>query len=148
MQAELHRLPSLFATTDANVTLMTNMGASTTTLCIYSSTPDGKSFKKEIQEEELNAFRESTASAKSAAMGWDRLFDEIQLAFNNGRVKCDNGQNVEIHLTGDTHIARFVLESTQENCQKLIFDGLLFFHFVHSNTKEAERQYEEILKKE
>lgn len=148
MQAELHRLPSLFATTDANVTLMTNMGSSTSTLCIYASTPEGKSFKKEITEDELNKFRESTSSAKSPAMNWERLFDEIQLAFNNGRVKCTDGQHVEIFFTGDLHVVKFVLEPTQENCQKLIFDGLLFFHFVHSNTKEAERQYEEILKKE
>ena len=148
MLAELHKLPSLFTTTEDNVTLMTTMGASTETLCIYSCTPDGKSHKKELAEAELAVFRESTSVGGRPALTWERLFDEIQISFNNGHVTCKDGVQVAIRLSGDVHVAKFQLAPTTENCQKLIFDGLLFFHFVHSSTKEAERQFEEVVKKE
>lgn len=154
MLESLRKLPALFATTapSTNITLMTQMGASTETLVFYACTPDGKSFKKECTEQVLEALRSNTASGKSPAMAWDRFFDEIAIAFNNSRVECESvaadSVNIAVGLAGDAHIIKFALAPTSENCQKLIFDGLLFFHFVHSSTKEAERQYEEIVKKE
>lgn len=139
MISELQKCPSLYATCKDNVVVMARMTADAHRLVVCSAFADGKSFEAEFNESAL-------CGIKPSDLPWDKFFDELQFSFNSGKVHCANGSVVDVSLPSGKVV--FSLESTNEDIQKVVLSSLLNYHYVHTHSKEVEKQLEEAGKQE
>lgn len=144
MLVELHKCPALYSTTPDGTTLMTRISTDANRLSVVVSTMEGKSYESEIAEAQL-------ASAKDALgrdASWERFFDELQTAFNTGKVTfAASSGNVECMTSVGTKLT-FSVDTTNEDMQKTILASLLNYHHIHCHIKDVEKQLEETRKQE
>jgi 3',5'-cyclic-nucleotide phosphodiesterase len=144
MLAELHKCPTLFATTSDNVVVMVKMSADVQRLCIMSASQAGASHKQEYTEAEILPIRE----AANKRFTWERFFDELQTSFNVGKVGSKDGKAITCNLNVEGEKCEFQLAPSQDDCQKQIIDALFRYHYVHTHPKDIDKQLEEATKRE
>ena len=142
MQTELHKCPSLYATTSDGVVVMARMSSDANRLSVWAVN-ENSTFKSEFSDEQLAPIRD-----KGQINNWERFFEELQASFNHGRVASKDGSSVECRLNVESNKFTFVLESSTENGQKIVLDSLLNYHFIHAHSKDVEKQLEETTKRE
>jgi 3',5'-cyclic-nucleotide phosphodiesterase len=144
MLAELHKCPSLFATTDGQVAVMIRMTADAERLHIVASSAAGSTFAAELDESALGLLKDKA----SKRLNWERFFDELQVAFNNGKVVSNDPKSVTCNLSVEGEKCEFGLSPSSEDGQKLILEALLGYHYAHTHPKEVEKQLEEATRRE
>lgn len=140
MICELQKCPSLYATTKENVVVLGRMSADAQRLVICTALADGKSFEAEFSEVSL-------ANLKPSDFSWEQFFEELQNAFNAGRIASPSGATVEVVCTTGSKM-QFSLDQTSEDVQRVILTSLLNYHHIHTHSKEVEKQLEEAGKQE
>jgi 3',5'-cyclic-nucleotide phosphodiesterase len=144
MLSELHKCPSLFATTDGQVAVMVRMSADAERLAIIASSASGATCSVELDEAGLAPIKDKA----SKRLNWERFFDELQAAFNTGRVVSNDTKTVTCNLSVEGESYTFHLAPSDQDGQKLILEALLGYHYAHTHPKEVEKQLEEATKRE
>ena len=144
MISELQKCPCLFATTADNVAVMGRVSNDALSFVVIATTPDGKTGKAELNDVTLQIVKEKTNKTYS----WERFFDEIQTAFNGGKVQAKDTTKVACDFTVEGEKAIFDLTPSTDDGQAMMIDALLNYQYIHSHTKEVEKQLDEAAKKE
>jgi len=144
MLSELHKCPSLFATTDGQVAVMARMSADAERLTITAAGASGTTCSVELCEDGLAPIKQKASNR----LNWERFFEELQTSFNNGRVVCTDPKTVVCHFSVEGEHCDFALSPSVEDGQKLILESLLGYHYAHTHPKEVEKQLEETTKRE
>lgn len=139
MLAELHKTPSCYAVTKDNIATMIRMTGDAQRLAVFASNPEGKNFAAELPEAALQPLRDGVKKD----LPWEKFFDELQGAFNNGRVSANGGgAALEVQFADGAKVT-LKLEPTAEDVQQVIFTSLMNYHHVHVHLKEVEKQLDE-----
>lgn len=144
MLAELHKCPALFATTDGDVAVMARMSTDAERLQIVACGASGTTCTAELAEDGLAPIKDKA----SKRLNWERFFEELQTAFNMGKVVSADPKAVVCNLSVEGEHVDFALSPSGEDGQKMILDALLGYHYAHTHPKEVEKQLEEATKRE
>ena len=144
MLSELHKCPSLFATTDGQVAVMARMSPDAERLQVVACGATGVTCMAEFDEPALAPLKDKA----SKRLNWERFFEELQTSFNMGKVAGSDPKAVTCSLSVEGETIDFALQPSAEDGQKLILDGLLGYHYAHTHPKEVEKQLEEATKRE
>lgn len=139
----LQKCPGMYSTTSDGVVAMAKMSVDATKLAVFGIS-EQSTFKAELGEAELSAIK---ADHPKDCASWEQFFEQLQSAFNHGRVNSTDGTSIECKMV-DGGSLRFNLETSTENGQKLALDSLLNYHYIHIHSKEVERQLEETIRRE
>jgi len=144
MLAELHKCPSLFATTDGQVAVMARMTNDAERLYLLASSATGTTCSIELDEAALTPIKD----AASKRLTWERFFEELQASFNGGKIQCNDAKTIVCNFSVEGEHCDFKLQPSSEDGQKIILDALLAYHYAHTHPKEVEKQLEEATKRE
>eukprot|EP00758_Cryptobia_borreli_P002458 Tbor_TRINITY_DN3045_c0_g1::TRINITY_DN3045_c0_g1_i1::g.17430::m.17430/K13755/PDE1; calcium/calmodulin-dependent 3',5'-cyclic nucleotide phosphodiesterase len=143
MIAELHKCPSLFATTADMNSIMVRMSTNAQELTFSVATSDGRSFFKSYSEEALGKIKDSWNDDCT----WLKFFSSIIYNINRGQVIFENNVvtcgKLEEGVIKDDAKMDFPVSLTKENVREQIYSSLVNYHHIHVHLRDVEKQTEE-----